>query len=104
MTVAGAHGKFAATLATSTPRRSVAPGLNLFSPNDNEFNFNEKGNDSLFGTAYAPEKEILLTSNNFGSSLQKRLSLVSENLKNLNVLYFFCFYDFLNLICFNFRL
>lgn len=76
MTVAGAHGKFAPSLATSTPRRSVAPGgLNIFNPNENEFNFNCDENDSIFNPSTAL-KENLPLSNNCGSSLQRRLNLV----------------------------
>lgn len=85
MTVAGAHGKFSSSLATSTPRRSFAPGLNLFSPDDN-FDMDRKENSLFMLEEEQPNRstDMLAPSNdgNYVSSLQKRLSLVCLIKKN----------------------
>ncbi|KAI1702066.1 protein kinase domain-containing protein [Ditylenchus destructor] len=45
ITIAGGHGKHAPSLCTSTPQRSMAPGLNLFSPGCDFFAEEQQNND-----------------------------------------------------------
>uniref|UniRef100_A0A915DEF3 Protein kinase domain-containing protein n=1 Tax=Ditylenchus dipsaci TaxID=166011 RepID=A0A915DEF3_9BILA len=72
VTVAGYHGKFACSLATSTPQRggcSMAPGLNLFSPTTID-------GDGFFGEEQQKSDQVkLFNVQPSGSTLHKRLSL-----------------------------
>ncbi|KAI1700202.1 protein kinase domain-containing protein [Ditylenchus destructor] len=70
ITIAGGHGKHAPSLCTSTPQRSMAPGLNLFSPGCDFFADEQQNNDQV----------RLFAQNQPGESgpLQRRLSLANN--------------------------